>query len=66
MMKNVLFHLKSSFHLDFFVMYRKGFIEKIKVNFKFYDVTAWLTNSCNTHIAQYFEIFEFVSHVCLQ
>ena len=25
------------------------------VNFKFYDVTAWLTNKCNTHIAQYLE-----------
>ena len=22
-----------------------------KVNFKFYDATAWLTNNCNTHIA---------------
>ena len=28
---------------------------KDKVNFKIYDVTAWLTNSCNTHIAQYVE-----------
>ena len=26
---------------------------KDQVNFKFYDVTAWLTNNCNTHIAQY-------------
>ena len=34
-------------------MYRKGLIKKIKVNFEFYDVTAWLTNNCNTHIAQY-------------
>ena len=24
-------------------------------NFKFYNVTAWLTNSCNNHIAQYLE-----------
>ena len=23
---------------------------KDKVNFKFYDVTAWLTNKCNTHM----------------
>ena len=23
------------------------------VNFKIYDVTTWLTNNCNTHIAQY-------------
>ena len=29
--------------------------KKDKVNFKFYDVTAWLTNNRNTHIAQYFE-----------
>ena len=28
---------------------------KDKVNFKFYDVTAWLTNICNTHIAQYLQ-----------
>ena len=25
--------------------------QKYKVPFKFYDVTAWLTNNCNTHIA---------------
>ena len=24
--------------------------KKDKVNFKFHDVTAWLTNNCNTHI----------------
>ena len=29
--------------------------KKDKDNFKFYDVTAWLTNNCNTHIAQYLE-----------
>ena len=29
--------------------------KKDKVNFKFYDVTAWLANNRNTHIAQYFE-----------
>ena len=29
--------------------------KKDKVNFKFYDVTAWLTKNCTTHIAQYFE-----------
>ena len=28
---------------------------KDTVNFKIYDVTAFLTNSCNTHIAQYLE-----------
>ena len=26
-----------------------------KVNFKFYDVTAWLTNNSNTHVVQYLE-----------
>ena len=55
-----------SFQLDVLVMYRKGLIKKIKVNFKFYDITAWLTNNCKTHIAQYFEISDFASHVCLQ
>ena len=42
-----------SFCLDFLVMYQKDFIKKIKVNikvnFKFYDVIAWLINNCNTH-----------------
>ena len=55
-----------SFCLDFLVMYRKGLIKKIKVNFKFYDVTAWLTNNCNIHIAQYFEMSDLLFHVCLQ
>ena len=27
--------------------------EKDKVNFKICDVTAWLTNNCNTLVAQY-------------
>ena len=27
------------------------------VNFKFYNVTSWLTNNFNTHIAQYLNIF---------
>ena len=44
-------------------MYRKGLIKKIKINFKFYDATVWLTNNSNTNIAQYFEISDFVSHV---
>ena len=29
--------------------------EKDKVNFKFYDVTAWLIGNCNAHIGQYLE-----------
>ena len=28
---------------------------KDKINFKFYDVTAWLANNCNTYIVQYLE-----------
>ena len=42
-----------SFCLDFLVMYQNCLIKK--VNFKFYDVTAWLINNCNTHIAQHLE-----------
>ena len=41
-------------------------IKKIKADFKFYDVIAWLTNNCNTNIAQYFDMSDFVSYVCLQ
>ena len=26
---------------------------KDHINFENYDVTSWLTNNCNTHIAQY-------------
>ena len=33
----------------------KWFDKKDKVNFKFYDVTIWLTNNRNKHIVQYFE-----------
>ena len=29
---------------------------KDKVNFKFYDVTIWVENRCNTHIAQYIKM----------
>ena len=32
--------------------------KKEKVNFKFYDVAAWLTNNCNTHITQYLEMYK--------
>ena len=31
----------------------KGLDKKHKVIFKFYDVTAWLIDNCNTHIIQY-------------
>ena len=40
-----------SFYLDFLVMYQYGLIKKI--TFKFYDVTAFLRNNRNRHIAQY-------------
>ena len=49
MMKNAFyFTLNALSVLKFFV-----FIDK--VNFRFYDVTVWLTNNCNAHIAQYLE-----------
>ena len=50
----------SSFCLDFLVMHRKGLVKKIKVNFKFYDVIVWSTNSWNTHIAQYFHSISYI------
>ena len=60
--KCFLFHLKSSFRSQMFKFLSwlfghvaKRFDKKEKVIFKFYDVTAWLTNNCNTHIAQYLE-----------
>ena len=43
------------FLLTFFDHVAKRLDKKDKVNVKFYDVTAWLINICNTHIAQYFE-----------
>ena len=36
-----------------FYRVKKRLDYKDKVNFKIYDVTAWLTNNYNTHIAQY-------------
>ena len=38
-----------------FVHVAKRLDEKDKVNFKIYEVTAWLTNNCNTHSMQYLE-----------
>ena len=34
-------------------MYKKGLDEKDKVNFKIYDVTAWLAKNYNPYFAQY-------------
>ena len=31
----------------------KRFDEKVKVNFKIYDVTTYFTNNCNMHIDRY-------------
>ena len=42
-----------NFCLDFLVIQKKRLDQKDKVNFKFYDVTTWLSNNYNTHFAQY-------------
>ena len=62
-MKNVFyFTLKTLFLLEIFKflswlfdLVAKRLDKKDKVNFKFYNVTAWLTNSYNTYISQYFK-----------
>ena len=59
MMKNAfLFHLKVLFVLKIFKFLSrlsghvaKQLDQKDMVNLKFYEVTAWLKNNCNTHIA---------------
>ena len=61
MMKNAFyFTSKALFVLKIFKFLSRLFgnvakrlDKKDKANFKFYDVTAWLTNNRNTHIAQY-------------
>ena len=63
MMKNAFyFTSKALFVLKIFKFFSCSFghiakrlDKEDKVNFKFYDVTTWLTSSCNTHIAQYLE-----------
>ena len=63
MMKNAFyFTSKALFVLKIFKFFSclfghvfKRLDEKDKVSFKFYDVTAWLTNYFNTHITQYLE-----------
>ena len=52
--KRFSFSRYLSFCLDFYVMQKKWLAQKDKVNLEIYDVTVWLTNKCNTHIAQYF------------
>ena len=61
MMKNAFyFTSKALFILKIFkfLSWLFGLISKRldlkdQISFKFYDVTAWLTDSCNTHNAQY-------------
>ena len=61
MMKNAFyFTSKAHFVLKIFKFLSRRFGHVSKrldlkdpVNFKFYDVAAWLTNNRNTHIAQY-------------
>ena len=48
-----LFILKINVCLDFLVKQKKRVDQKYRVYFKIYDVTAWLTNNCNSYIAQY-------------
>ena len=63
MMKNAFYFIsKALFVLKIFKLlsWFFGYVAKLlgkkdHVNFKFYDVTTWLTNNCNTHIAKYFE-----------
>ena len=63
MMKNAFyFASKAVFVLEIFKLLSRLFghvvkrlDKKNKVNFKFYDVTSWLTNNWNTHIAQCLE-----------
>ena len=60
-MKNAFyFNLKTPFVFKIFKFLSSliDHIEKMarleeKVNFKIHDITTWLTNNCNTHIAQY-------------
>ena len=62
-MKNAFyFASKALFVLEIFKLLSRLFghvvkrlDKKNKVNFKFYDVTSWLTNNWNTHIAQCLE-----------
>ena len=61
MMKNAFYLIsKALFVLKIFSHFLLGHVAKLldkkdKVNFKFDDITAWLTNNYNTHIVQYLE-----------
>ena len=49
--KLFLFSRYLTFYFDFFGRVAKWLDQKDKVNFKIDDITAWLTNNCNTLIA---------------
>ena len=59
MMKNAFYFTSKAFFVLklfkflswFFCHVAKQLDKKDKVNLKFYEVTSWLRNSCNTHIA---------------
>ena len=60
MMKNTFISLQKLFSFSRYLCFCLTFCIKTASvkrsgNFKFYDVTAWLTNNCNTLIAQYVE-----------
>ena len=63
MMKNAFIWTQKLFS---FSRYLSFCLNLLVMYFKFHDVTAWLTNNCNTNIAQYLEMSNFASHVCLQ
>ena len=53
------FHFISSFcsqDISVFGHVAKWLDKKNKVNFKFYDFTAWLANNCNTHTWERFSL----------
>ena len=62
-MENVFyFMLKDLFVLEIFTFLSRLFDyvekrldKKVKVNSRIYDVTDWLANNFNTHIAQHFK-----------
>ena len=53
--KTLFFFKIFKFLSEIFGHVAKWFDKKDKVHFNFYDVTVWLANDRNTHIAQYFE-----------
>ena len=55
MMKNAFCFTSKDLLSLLFGHVAKRLDKKDKDNFKFYDITAWLTDKRNKHIAQYFE-----------